>query len=152
MRYSRFKRFQATIAERESLPYVRRNRERLLPPDAAYHLHVGDFFALAAAEGPFDWIASNPPYVPSADWAGLSREVRHEPRVALDGGPEGLDVIDRLAAFALSHLVTGGRFLSEMDSRHSRAAETRLRSHGFVDVTILADAAGLPRAALGKKP
>lgn len=136
----------------QTLPYLDRNRAALLPPEAGYHRHAGDFFTLAAAHGPFDWIASNPPYVPTPDWPGLSREVRSEPRIALEAGPEGLDVLRRLVAFSASHLMTAGSFISEMDSRQAPAMKACLQEAGFVDVIVLDDAAGLARAVLGRKP
>ena len=54
---------------------------------------------LDGIEGPFDLVVSNPPYIPSADIAGLSAEVRqYDPRGALDGGEDGLDFYRRIIA------------------------------------------------------
>lgn len=54
---------------------------------------------LAGVSGVFDLVVSNPPYIPSGDIAGLEREVREfDPRAALDGGPDGLDMYRRIAA------------------------------------------------------
>lgn len=57
---------------------------------------VHDLFE--GVEGPFDLVVSNPPYIPSGDIAGLDREVRDfDPRAALDGGPDGLNIYRRIA-------------------------------------------------------
>lgn len=72
----------------------------------------GDLFS--AAEGPYDVIVSNPPYVPSEEIPGLSREVRREPMLALDGGKDGLDVVRRIVGEAPSFLRPGGLLALEL--------------------------------------
>lgn len=63
----------------------------------------------------FDLIISNPPYIPSADIELLQREVRdYEPRLALDGGADGLDIYRRIAETAMSHLPPEGVLLMEV--------------------------------------
>ena len=75
--------------------------------DVAFHL--GDGFAALPTGLVFDGIVSNPPYIPSSDMAGLEPEVRdHDPRVALDGGADGLGFYRRLAADAPRFLKAGG--------------------------------------------
>lgn len=135
----------------KSLPYLQENRRELLPRDARYFIHDVDYFSGAAAGAPYDWIVTNPPYVPSGDWEGLSREVRHEPREALDGGGDGLDIIERLITGARSLLSTGGGFLCEMDARQSAPVEHLLAENGFEEIEILKDYAGLDRVALGRR-
>jgi release factor glutamine methyltransferase len=135
----------------DTLPYLEANRRELLPADASYQIHVGDFFQLAPALAPFDWIVANPPYVPAEDWGELSKEVRHEPRVALDGGPKGLDCLTRLVPAAASLLSTGGGFLCEIDSRQAIAMEGLLTKHGYEAVETIRDWAGLDRISYGKR-
>lgn len=103
--------------------------------------------------GPFDVIVSNPPYVPSGDIPTLQREVRDfEPVGALDGGPDGLDVIRRLVPQAASRLVEGGWLVFEFGVdqadgiRAIIAAEPRLAL-----VTIRDDLAGVPRVAVARR-
>jgi release factor glutamine methyltransferase len=103
--------------------------------------------------GPFDVIVSNPPYVPSADIPTLQREVRDfEPAGALDGGPDGLDIIRRLVSEAASRLVEGGWLVFEFGFgqadgiRAIIAAEPRLAL-----VTIRDDLAGIPRVAVARR-
>ena len=77
----------------------------------------GDLLAPVAGEGPFDAIVSNPPYIASDAIAGLDPGVAlYEPRLALDGGPDGLRVVDRLIAEASPLLKVGGYLLLEIGS------------------------------------
>lgn len=62
----------------------------------------------------WDLIVSNPPYVPRRLWGKLSREVRNEPRLALDGGPDGLDLIDAILREAPKYLKRDGWLLMEI--------------------------------------
>jgi release factor glutamine methyltransferase len=69
---------------------------------------------LAPIHGPVDLIVANLPYVTTADYLALPPEIRdHEPRGALDGGPDGLDVIRRLLTEAPAHLASGGAICLE---------------------------------------
>lgn len=65
--------------------------------------------------GTFDLIIANPPYIPTQNLAGLSREVQHEPRPALDGGPDGYEVTRPLCQAADSFLNPGGLLALELD-------------------------------------
>jgi len=71
--------------------------------------------------GRFDLIVSNPPYVRSDDIDGLSPEVRSEPRIALDGGPDGLAFYRRIIAAAHRHLKPAGALIMEIGSGQSEA-------------------------------
>lgn len=73
----------------------------------------GDLFAAVAGER-FDVITANPPYIPSGELEGLQREVRFEPRIALDGGADGLDFYRRIADGASGHLAPGGALFLEV--------------------------------------
>ncbi|MDK9711761.1 peptide chain release factor N(5)-glutamine methyltransferase [Acidaminobacter sp.] len=82
-----------------------------------------DFLAGAEAAS-FDLIASNPPYIPTQVIESLQVEVRvHEPRLALDGGPDGLGPYRRLAVMAHRPLVSGGRLVMEIG--HDQAAPVK---------------------------
>ena len=83
---------------------------------------VGSVFRNWSAE-PFHAIVSNPPYVPEKDMAGLQREVTHEPRSALEGGPDGLSIIRRLLDEAPQFLRRGGYFVFEIGFDQSEAIE-----------------------------
>ena len=83
---------------------------------------------LAAARGPADLIVSNPPYIPSAEMAGLQAEIKREPRLALDGGADGLDVFRRLAQQAARVLAPGGALVVELMPGQMDAAESIARA------------------------
>src|SRR5687768_6718117 len=73
------------------------------------------FSSLSPAECLFDLIVSNPPYLAEDDFPGLQREVKdHEPREALAGGPDGLDVVRRLLGESEAFLKPGGHLLIEI--------------------------------------
>ena len=75
----------------------------------------GDLLGPVAAEGPFDVIVSNPPYIPTGEIAGLEPGVRdYEPHLALDGGADGLRVVARLIEQAVPLLKPGGHLILEI--------------------------------------
>ncbi|MEU3663463.1 putative protein N(5)-glutamine methyltransferase [Streptomyces sp. NPDC032940] len=92
---------------------------------AGGRVHTGDLFdALPAAlRGRIDILAANVPYVPTGEVALLPAEARdHEPLTALDGGPDGLDVLRRVSAGAPGWLAPGGCVLVETSERQAPAA------------------------------
>lgn len=110
----------------------------------------GDLLAPVPAEARFDVIVSNPPYVKSGEIAGLQREVQQEPRLALDGGADGLDVIRRLVPAALARLKPGGLLALEIGEDQGAALRDILTRAGARDVTIEKDLAQHERLALGR--
>jgi release factor glutamine methyltransferase len=101
---------------------------------------------------PFDLIVSNPPYIPTALIAALSPEVRREPRIALDGGEDGLDLIRRITADAPPFLNPGGTLLLEADPAQMTAVSLMLESRGYSDIQTYDDLTGNPRVISGKYP
>jgi len=104
----------------------------------------------ALRPGPrIDLILSNPPYVPSGDIESLSPEIaRYEPRGALDGGPDGLSALFRIADAAPRHLRAGGSLILEIGCDQAGALKRRLESAGcFREVRLIRDFAGLDRVA-----
>jgi release factor glutamine methyltransferase len=114
-------------------------------------LRHGDLFEPVAGEH-FDLIVTNPPYIPSDDISGLMSDVREfEPSIALDGGPDGLDVIRRIAAEAPEHLNPGGALLIEFGVGQEQGVESILSKTGrYGQITIENDLTGRPRAACAK--
>jgi release factor glutamine methyltransferase len=114
---------------------------------------VSDLFA---ALGPrrADVIVANPPYLPTDLIPTLSPEVtQHDPRVALDGGPDGLTVIRRLVAEAPARLRPGGALVMEtLGGEQARAVVALLTAAGFVEVGTRRDLAGVDRFVGGKVP
>ena len=97
-------------------------------------VYQGDLYAPlpAGLRGRVAILAANVPYVPSEEIGFLPPEARaHEPRAALDGGADGLDVLRRVAAGAAGWLAPGGHLLSETSERQAPLAETALAAVGL---------------------
>ncbi|MEE2058029.1 putative protein N(5)-glutamine methyltransferase [Rhodococcus artemisiae] len=104
--------------------------------------HCGDLYTALpdSMRGRIDVVVANAPYVPSAAIATMPSEARlHEPRVALDGGADGLDVHRRLAASASEWLAPGGHLLMEAGSRQAEAATEILAAEGLTSVVHRSD-------------
>jgi release factor glutamine methyltransferase len=128
-----------------ALAVARRNVERH-GLTASVALYQGDLFAPLPEGRRYSLIVSNPPYVTEPEWAALEPTVReHEPALALVAGPEGLDVIRRIAAEAPRWLAPGGSLLFEIGSGQAAAVERLLGSLGHRSVRVHADLAGLAR-------
>ncbi len=97
--------------------------------------------------GPFDLVIANPPYVARWEWPRLPASVRrYEPRLALDGGSDGLEVLRRLLAAAPRLLGAGGTLLVEIGAgQGAAAAELARAAWPAARVTIHPDLAGRPR-------
>jgi release factor glutamine methyltransferase len=93
----------------------------------------------------FSLILANPPYVPSADIEGLPPEVQAEPRIALDGGPDGLSLIRRIIHEAPGHLEGGGSLLLEADPRQMESIRSLLVREGYTDIQTYKDLSGAER-------
>jgi release factor glutamine methyltransferase len=97
-------------------------------------------------------VTANPPYIASEVIETLEPEVRvHEPRLALDGGADGLDAYRRLAPEILRVLKPGGRFAVEIGYDQKGAVEALFQEAGAEEVSTQQDLAGLDRVVLGKK-
>jgi release factor glutamine methyltransferase len=103
----------------------------------------------AALRGRVELIVSNPPYVPEAEWAALPGEIRlHEPREALVAGPEGTEVLSRLAAEAYWWLGVGGWLVCEIGETQGEAV---LGLFGAYEREVRPDLAGRPRFLVARK-
>jgi release factor glutamine methyltransferase len=124
------------------------NADRL---GAKVWLVAGDLDAPIAA-ATIDTLVSNPPYVPSGELAGLSREVRdHEPQVALTSGPSGFEIYERLIAGARRVLRPGGHLVMELGYNSSDRV-LKMLDGGFADIQLTADLAGIPRVVSCRLP
>ena len=102
-------------------------------------------------EGTFDLIVTNPPYIRSGDIPGLMAEVRdHEPRMALDGGTDGLDFYRRITEGAAAHLKEGGWLLAEIGFDQGEAVRSMFVEHQYKETQIRKDLSGLDRVVLGR--
>jgi release factor glutamine methyltransferase len=143
-------RVYATDLSPEALANTKANVARLGLTDRVAVLR-GDLLDPIPAQRPVDWVVSNPPYIPSGDIDALMPEVsRHEPRLALDGGADGLDVIRRLDEVAWRRARRG--LLVELGQGQADAVADLLRDRGWLDVRSWADLAGIARVVGGVKP
>lgn len=110
----------------------------------AIDIRLGDL--VGPHDGPFDLVLANLPYIPSATVDTLGGSADHEPRLALDGGPDGLAVIRRLLAILPSVLAEDGVALLEIGSdQREAAAEAAHDAVAGADVDVQPDLAGRPR-------
>lgn len=102
--------------------------------------------------GPFDLVLSNPPYIASAEIETLAPEVaRHEPRLALDGGADGLDAYRALLPQIRALLGQGGRFALEVGKGQASAVWALIDQAGLEPIDTRADLAGVDRVVTGRK-
>lgn len=130
----------------EALDIARKNAEQL-GVSSRIRFVQGDLLAPVANEK-FDLVVSNPPYIASEVMAELPVTVKNfEPKLALDGGPAGTAVIERLAKSARGVLNPGGYLLLEIGADQGKSVPTLLAAcDGYYGtVTVLTDHAGLPR-------
>ena len=100
--------------------------------------------------GEFQCIVSNPPYIPRGDIDGLDGSVRdYEPRLALDGGEDGLDFYRAVAEKWRDCLITGGRLYFEVGIGQADKVLRIMRSQGFGDIQIVKDTQEIPRVVFG---
>ena len=111
----------------------------------------GDWTAGLQDEG-FDLVTANPPYIPSRDIETLAPEVRdHEPRLALDGGEDGLDAYRLLAPEILRVLKPGGLLLVEIGFDQGESVPPLFHAAGAQAVGVLKDLSDRDRVVIGRK-
>ena len=138
----------ASDVSSEALAVAGTNAERL---GLAVHFVQGHLLGPFEDTAPFDVIVANLPYVPRKDLAALSPEVRSEPVLALDGGPDGLDLVGELIAAAPARLVASGALLLEIGQGQAAAVVERCRAAGFAAVTTHRDLGGIERVVLARR-
>lgn len=116
--------------------------------------HLGDgFAALPAGTEPFDVLVTNPPYIPTAEIATLEPEVRdHDPRMALDGGADGLDFYRRLNREARPWLRPGGSLLAEFGDGQAAALSGMFTLGGWFIDGVEKDLSGRERVLIVRSP
>jgi len=97
----------------------------------------------------FSLIIANPPYIPSDEINTLCAEVQHEPRLALDGGLTGLEIITRIIDGSRIFLQRGGSLLLEADPRQMKKITSLLAEKGFNDIKLYNDLSGQERVIGG---
>ncbi len=106
-----------------------------------------DVYSALAGEK-FQLIVSNPPYIPSGELEKLPREVKKEPRLALDGGADGLDCYRRIIVEAGKFLLPAGLLALEIGIGQGPAVAKLAQENGFAGIRILHDYAGIERIVL----
>jgi release factor glutamine methyltransferase len=133
-------------ASAEAFGWARDNARRLMPERAEIRRAAWD-----KAQGPFDLIFCNPPYIPSAEIESLDPDVaRYEPRAALDGGPDGLSAYRDLAGLLPRLLTQGGHALLEIGLGQAQAMGTLFQALEIV--RLAPDLSGIPRCVILRKP
>lgn len=140
----------ATDISPEALDVAKANAVQLGVEQRIQFLN-GDLLEPVAGSGvAFDLIVSNPPYIPSAEIGSLQPEVRQEPLLALDGGPDGLDLYRKLLPQARKLLKADGIIAVEHGFDQRKPLEDLFRDAGFVTESK-ADLAGWDRVMIGRK-
>jgi release factor glutamine methyltransferase len=100
----------------------------------------------------FDIVTANPPYLTRAETDGLLEKGWREPRLALDGGEDGMDIVRALIRQAREMLNPGGFLLIETDSLQSFPTRDILGREGFGQIKVWKDLSGLDRITGGRVP
>ena len=111
---------------------------------------ASNLFDAIKPERIFDVICSNPPYIPSSTIPTLDPEINFEPFVALDGGPDGLDVIRAIASGAKDFLKPGGALILEIGPEQEQEARILFEKAGFSEIVVIPDLSGKPRVIKGR--
>ncbi len=134
-----------------ALAYARKN--------AAYHNLSVDFRLadvldpqIAAAFIDVDVIVSNPPYLTGEDMQQLQKEVSYEPKMALEGGEDGLYFYREITALWKNSLKKGGMLAFEVGIHQAEAVKEILCAHGFVNIGTMQDLCGIERVVYGYAP
>ncbi len=105
---------------------------------------------LSGFDGPADAVVANLPYISTVEIATLSREVRHDPVLALDGGADGLDLVRRLTPEAAAKLAPGGLVALEIGLGQAAEVARILAAHNFRDISIRRDYQNIERFLIAR--
>lgn len=147
-------RILATDISHAACALARRNVDSLGLGDRVFvaQCDLGDALP-GKRRGEVDVVVSNPPYIPTKEIARLDSEVKDfEPVLALDGGPDGLDVFRRILVFSRAALKPGGFLVVELHETCLDAAAAEATASGFAEARIVRDLAGKPRILVARIP
>ena len=142
--------WHATLADvsPDALALARENAAALEIPNADFI--QSDLFS--AIDGVFDGIVANLPYVPEADRATLTREVMHDPALALFSGHDGLDLIRRFIPEAFHRLNPGGWLVLEIGHDQASQVAEILQTSAFTAIEVKSDLSGIGRFPFARRP
>ncbi len=140
-----------TDLSEDAVAAARKNACRLGLSDRS-DWRTGDLFEALKPGERFDIIVSNPPYIRRETIGELAPEVRiHEPRMALDGGEDGLDFYRRIIPGAADHLVTGGMLFLEIGYDQTEQVSALMEDAGYYEIRTIKDYGGNDRIVCGIK-
>ena len=138
--------------ETEAQPGQEPGKAEVLPEQAAGKAAASRDLTRPSLTPQFDILVSNPPYIPSQVIEGLEPEVRdHEPRLALDGGPDGLSFYRAITNNWLGLLKPGGVAAVEIGNGQENAVADLLKTAGVSQITFSQDITGAIRVVAGNK-
>jgi len=144
-------RMTALDASEKALKVARKNFKLLGLHQKIKTVKSALFGAFRGKTAFWDVIVSNPPYVPARGWSKLSREVRREPRLALDGGQDGLDLIDAILEDAPKHLKRDGWLLMEIGKGQAKKITKRWSGRKeYASLTFAKDLNGIERILVAR--
>lgn len=132
----------------DALSLARENAAKLEVSNAAFV--ESDLFS--AVTGEFDGIVANLPYVPEGERATMTREVLHDPALALFSGADGLDLIRRFVPEAFQKLRPGGWVVLEIGHDQASQVAGFLQASGFADIDVKKDLSGIARFPVACRP
>ncbi len=134
----------------QALPYLRENVERYPALDVT--VRQGNVLTdHGCFDGVYDAILSNPPYIPTADLAGLQREVQWEPKMALDGSADGLLFYRAIAEHWCDKLAPDGFCAVEVGIGQAAQVAALFAAAGLANTEILRDLGGVERVVVARK-
>lgn len=142
----------ATDISDAALDIARENANRLIGDSSKIHFVKSDMFDSLDTNNRYDIIVSNPPYIPTSDINELEPEVKDfDPRIALDGGSDGLSCYRRIVGESVNYLRDSGYLFMEMGYNQGEEIAAIMRDSGYGDIRIYKDLAGKNRIIGGKK-
>jgi release factor glutamine methyltransferase len=143
--------WRVTLADvsAEALDLARENAARLGIGNGAVDFVQGDLFE--RIDGSFGVIAANLPYIPRAELASLAPEVSRDPRIALDGGDCGTEIIERFMGAAADRVEAGGLVAMEIGEGQAEGLAGSLAASGFAEIEVGTDCSGAQRFLFARK-
>jgi len=135
----------------EALAVAKENAALLDVADRAWFLQ-SDIWSRVPAKAQFDIVVSNPPYIPAQVIGTLARDVQKEPRLALDGGEDGLNAYRKITAGLPQHVKPDGLAAFEVGIGQGKTVAALCRGQGFAVTAVVNDYAGIDRMVFAARP